>query len=549
MSSRAHFMAGACVASTLLLFAPHGSSDSWAQYYGQTNVALGRPVTALTDVALGDPSNVSDGNWMTSFYSYQGSPSQQVYTIDLGAAYTIGKLLVYVSQARQIEIQSSLDGDVWDSRATFDWGQMVSAPVTLTPDGSYTARYFKYVAANDDVAYVGSTEFAVYPWVADAPPAATGGNVALGKPATDYYSPVESFEAANAVDGNLETIWKGSYVDARLTSGIMFIDLGAPTEIGAIRVHQSVAGGSHAFLVVLQDDGAALAGSSDWLADGDPTLFGTDAVLAGTREFVLPQTATHQFVAVAVYNNLSPSSLLPGMLEVEVLSPTAPPVPTPTATPSPVPTRSPVAKSKCDAGKIQCVATRQACLLGVHGKAEKKGVPLAGAAITKCTAAFDGGAKGFPKGCIGKLEGKENVGKPETLCAVTGDLAVLEAKVDAFVADVVSAIDPAFPAVGPPSSCNAGKKLCLRAKAGCLLKAELKAVKKNLPIDQAAVRKCKDKLDGGSKPEKGCIAKLEAKQNANKVATRCSVTGDLATLESTVDAFVADVVTAIRIPP
>jgi hypothetical protein len=46
--------------------------------------------------------------------------------------------------------------------------------------------------------------------------------------------------------------------------------------------------------------------------------------------------------------------------------------------------------------------------------------------------AFGGGSKGFAKGCLGKLEGKQDLGKPTTLCTVTGNLAALEANIDAF---------------------------------------------------------------------------------------------------------------------
>lgn len=280
------------------------------------------------------------------------------------------------------------------------------------------------------------------------------------------------------------------------------------------------------------------------------------AALGGTREFVLPQVVTHQFVWVVIYNNVSPSGLLPGMLEVEVLSPAVSPVPTvtstavptPTATPSPVPTTTPGAASKCDAGKIRCVATAQACLLDVHAKAEKKGAPVDVAALAKCRDKLDGGSKGFAKGCIGKLEGKADAGKPETLCTATGDLAALEAAVDQFVAAVVGAIDPSFPVVQPANFCDAGKKGCVRTKARCLLTVQSNAAKKNVPVDQAALSKCKTKFDGGSKPEKGCVAKLEAKQNPNKPKTVCSVTGDRAMLESMVDAFVADLVRVVRAP-
>lgn len=52
----------------------------------------------------------------------------------------------------------------------------------------------------------------------------------------------------------------------------------------------------------------------------------------------------------------------------------------------------------------------------------------------------DGGAKGFAKGCLGKLEAKQDAAKPKTVCGVTGDVGTLGAAVDAFVDDVVGAV-------------------------------------------------------------------------------------------------------------
>ena len=111
-----------------------------------------------------------------------------------------------------------------------------------------------------------------------------------------------------------------------------------------------------------------------------------------------------------------------------------------TATVTPTPTLTPIAKSNCDAGKLKCVSTKQACLLKLHGNSEKQGEPPDPALLQKCRDKFDGGTKGVATGCIGKLESKQNPTKPKTICSVTGDLVALEAKVDAFVTDVVREI-------------------------------------------------------------------------------------------------------------
>ncbi len=55
------------------------------------------------------------------------------------------------------------------------------------------------------------------------------------------------------------------------------------------------------------------------------------------------------------------------------------------------------------------------------------------------------------------------------------------------------------------------------------------------------MRKCDDKYDGGAAPEKGCFAKLEAKDDGATLDRICPTTGDSAALEARVEAFVADV--------
>jgi hypothetical protein len=208
------------------------------------------------------------------------------------------------------------------------------------------------------------------------------------------------------------------------------------------------------------------------------------------------------------------------------------------------------AESTCDAGKTKCVAKTQACLLKVHATAEKKGEPPDPAALQKCTDAFDGGTKGFAKGCIGKLESKQKTEKPKTLCSATGDLAALEQQVDAFVTDVVTAIDPGFPTVGEPSGCDAGKKKCVATRVACLLAEHGRAGLKNVTSDPARLQKCTDVFDGGSKGfAKGSIGKLEGKQDPAKPKTLCAVTGDIAVLAAKADAFVAEAVGAIRNAP
>jgi len=80
------------------------------------------------------------------------------------------------------------------------------------------------------------------------------------------------------------------------------------------------------------------------------------------------------------------------------------------------------------------------------------------------------------------------------------------------------------------NSCDAGKLKCVQKKVTCLLKVYEVAKKKALAPDAAKLQNCRDKFDGGASPEKGCFAKLEAKNPAD-----CSTTGNADYLEAQID--------------
>jgi hypothetical protein len=98
-------------------------------------------------------------------------------------------------------------------------------------------------------------------------------------------------------------------------------------------------------------------------------------------------------------------------------------------------------------------------------------------------------------------------------------------------------------AVGVPTSaqalsvnkCAAGKTKCVIKKVKALLGCHSKAEGKGIAVDPLCVGKAEDKFDGGLDPTKGCFAKLEAKPP-------CLTTGDTASMEAAIDAFVLDVV-------
>jgi hypothetical protein len=113
--------------------------------------------------------------------------------------------------------------------------------------------------------------------------------------------------------------------------------------------------------------------------------------------------------------------------------------------------------SKCSAGKKKCLSSKLVGLLKCHQKAESKGVsPNDKSCIDKAKAKFDGGLA-TEKGCFAKLEAKYTA-TSETPCPTFGDTATVEALVDAFVADVVSDLDPGVPTTTtiPPTTTTTG---------------------------------------------------------------------------------------------
>jgi hypothetical protein len=187
--------------------------------------------------------------------------------------------------------------------------------------------------------------------------------------------------------------------------------------------------------------------------------------------------------------------------------------------------------NKCLAGKSKCVSKKMKGLLKCHEKAEKTGGNVDPICTGKVTDKFDGGAVPAD-GCFEKLETKN-----DGPCVTSDDTSPLENKVDAFVLDVVTELDPSYP-TPVLNGCSAGKKKCVAKKAAALLKCHEKAVKVGSPLlaDPACLQKAMDKFDGGINPAKGCFEKLETKFQAN-----CATFDDTSTMEAKVDAFVTDV--------
>ena len=136
------------------------------------NIALGKPVTALTDVVPGygspestvdglciDPYDCSDtsGYW----YSYQGDPSYNRFIIDLLSSVSIVELHFLPLQIHSYTIWTSDNNIDWTERHNAT-GPFPGYVITIPVNGAYSARYIKYEGFVGGNAYTGMGEFEVY---------------------------------------------------------------------------------------------------------------------------------------------------------------------------------------------------------------------------------------------------------------------------------------------------------------------------------------------------------------------------------------------------
>jgi hypothetical protein len=175
-----------------------------------------------------------------------------------------------------------------------------------------------------------------------------------------------------------------------------------------------------------------------------------------------------------------------------------------------------LATNKCAGSKVKATGKKAKCKLGVYGKAAGSGDPVDTVKLTTCETKF---SQSFAK-----AEAKAT----KEPCSTTGDASDLEAKVDAFVTDVLTEID-----VAPtPSKCQGSKLKAAGKKAACRLKLVAGFKSKGVPIDPTKDATCKSKFSSAS-------VKAEAQGDCGTAA------GDTSAIEGKVDAFVADVDTEL----
>jgi hypothetical protein len=176
----------------------------------------------------------------------------------------------------------------------------------------------------------------------------------------------------------------------------------------------------------------------------------------------------------------------------------------------------------CQKKKLDCAAKKAYALFNCHAKAEKTGLAVDPICIQKAEDKFDGGANPL-KGCFVKAE--KNGG-----CLSAGNTAPVEAQVDAFIDDVVTDLDPGYPA--PVTSiCSAAKKACAAKKMKAILGCYAKAENKTVAVDPICISKAVTKFND-------CFAKAELRGD-------CLTLSDVGPIETKVDAFINDILCAI----
>jgi hypothetical protein len=168
-------------------------------------------------------------------------------------------------------------------------------------------------------------------------------------------------------------------------------------------------------------------------------------------------------------------------------------------------------ESKCTSGKLKSAGKKAAGRGKCYVKGVSKGLAPDPACLSKATDAF---AKGFSK-----AEAKADCIAP------TGDQAAIEAKVDAFIDSLRDTVNGSAPG---PSKCDSKKLSAATKKAAGKAGCQAKAAKKGEAADPACLQKAEDKFTTA-------LGKAEGGDD-------CTSTGQAATLENAVDAFIADLV-------
>ncbi|GAA0830761.1 CARDB domain-containing protein [Bifidobacterium pullorum subsp. gallinarum] len=203
---------------------------------GETNLSLGKPVTASGQSQTYSPSNVNDGNQGTYWESTNQAFPQWIQ-VDLGANTSIDRIVLklpsnWESRSQTLSVQGSVNGSTFTSivdSADYEFSPSGTGnAVTLHFDETSTRYVRLNVTGNTTWPAAQLSEFEIY-GSADSPSTPpTGDNISIGKPVTASSSTF-TYVASNANDNDIHTYWEGGSNPSSLT-----LDLGSDHEITSI---------------------------------------------------------------------------------------------------------------------------------------------------------------------------------------------------------------------------------------------------------------------------------------------------------------------------
>jgi len=290
--------------------------------YDTVNIAAGSFVTAMTDTASGSPSDVTDANLDTPWYSSQNAATNHVtFVVDIGSFYSIGRIDVSILNMSGFTVSSSTNNVSYSTLATWAWPVPIDGPVTVPVDGAKLARFLMFDGYVNAGTAPGVAEFEVYEWLTPAPPPPVGMlgtvNVALNRPVTSFAGTASPPNIpANANDGNTATLWQSNASDADNTSwSSIMIDLGQSYNIGRIVVDPKSVQWYRVFVTsnASPQHGAALHVMATY-----PDLFSTGTTTDQQTVFNIYGTMSGRYIWVWTQVDKAPSVIPTGLADIAV---------------------------------------------------------------------------------------------------------------------------------------------------------------------------------------------------------------------------------------
>lgn len=202
----------------------------------ETNLSLGKAVTASGQSQTYSPSNVNDGNQGTYWESTNHAFPQWIQ-VDLGANTSIDRIVLklpssWEARSQTLSVQGSVNGstftDIADS-ADYAFNPSEAGNAVTITFGETSTRYVRLnVTGNTTWPAAQLSEFEIYGPVDSPPNPPTGNNISIGKPITATSSTF-TYVASNANDNDIHTYWEGGSNPSSLT-----LDLGSDHEVTSV---------------------------------------------------------------------------------------------------------------------------------------------------------------------------------------------------------------------------------------------------------------------------------------------------------------------------